>query len=242
MARDAPRVLIFEHMPSGHAGLFRDRLNQDRIAHQAVRLDLGERIPDLAGFDALIVMGGPMDVWQEAEHPWLRDEKAAIRAAVRDRGMAVLGICLGHQLLAAALGGAVGPMAEPEIGPCEIALNGGADRSMLAGLPARPTVLQWHAAEVTAPPPGAEVLAASPRSAVQALAVGERALGLQFHAEITHGLLTEWLAVEDNVAALAGRLGPASPVRFAAAARRHMAAFNQIADGIYAAFRTSLQP
>jgi GMP synthase-like glutamine amidotransferase len=240
MARAAPRILIFEHMPAGHPGLFRDLLRADDVAHRTVRLDLGERIPDLADFDALIVMGGPMDVWQEAAYPWLRDEKAAIRQAVRKHGMAFLGICLGHQLLAEALGGAVGPMAEPEIGPLEIARSGGPDRSLLAGLPARATVLQWHAAEVTAPPSGAEVLAASPRSAVQAMAVGDRAIGLQFHAEVTDGLLSEWLAVHDNAAALARQLGPDGPARFEHAARGHMAGFNRVARPIYEAFRTWL--
>jgi len=72
------------------------------------------------------------------------------------------------------------------------------------------------------------------------MAVGERALGLQFHAEITHGLLAEWLAVEDNAAALARRLGPDGPARFEQAAQAHMAAFNRIARLIYAAFRSLL--
>jgi GMP synthase-like glutamine amidotransferase len=59
-------------MPAGHPGLFRDLMQADGILSQEVRLDRGEPIPDLAAYDALIVMGGPMDVWEEAEHPWLR--------------------------------------------------------------------------------------------------------------------------------------------------------------------------
>ena len=108
----------------------------------------GEPIPDLAAFDALWVMGGPMDVWQEAEHPWLKAEKAVIREAVIDRAMPYLGICLGHQLLADALGGVVRPMPEPEIGPFEIELSDAAAGSLLAGLiySAGPKLPFWLAA------------------------------------------------------------------------------------------------
>ena len=92
-------ILVFQHMEVAHPGIFREFLRADGIAWQAVRLDRGEPIPDLAAFDALWVMGGAQDVWQEAEHPWLVAEKAAIREAV-SREMPFLGICLGHQLLA----------------------------------------------------------------------------------------------------------------------------------------------
>ena len=80
-----------------------------------VELDDGEAIPAFDGFDALMVMGGPMDVWDDAIYPWLEAEKALIRRAVRDLDMPFLGLCLGHQLLAAALGGEVAK-GEPEIG------------------------------------------------------------------------------------------------------------------------------
>jgi GMP synthase-like glutamine amidotransferase len=173
-----PRILVFQHMEAGHPGIFRDLLRQDEVAAHTVRLDLGERIPDLGAFDALWVMGGPQDVWEEAEHPWLVEEKAAIREAVLGRAMPFLGICLGHQLLADALGGEVGPAAEPEIGVFEVELGAGAGHPLFAGLPQRSPFLQWHRAEVRRPPADAKVLASSPRCAVQAIAVGQRAFGL----------------------------------------------------------------
>jgi GMP synthase-like glutamine amidotransferase len=226
-------------MDAGHPGIFRDLLRRDGIALRTVRLDLGEPIPDLAGFTALWAMGGPQDVWQEAEHPWLRSEKAAIREAVLARGMPFLGICLGHQLLAAALGGAVGPAATPEIGLREIALDDGArDQPLLAGLPAGTRFLQWHRAEVQRPPPCARVLASSKDCPVQALAVGECAFGLQGHVEVDAATLEEWLATPAAVADLERALGPDGPARFAAEARAHMAACNRAAQQLYANFMT----
>ena len=236
-----PRILVFQHMEAGHPGIFRDCLRGDRIDWHAVRLDRGEPIPELRGFDALWVMGGPQDVWEEAEHPWLADEKAAIREAVRGRAMPFLGICLGHQLLADALGGKVEPAAAPEIGVFEVVLNGGAaDHPLFAGLPERSRFLQWHRAEVRRPPQGASVLATSPRCAIQAIAVGARAFGLQCHAEVDQAILDEWLGMPAVAADLVRALGPDAPARIAADARAHMPELNRAARQLYANFTTLL--
>jgi GMP synthase-like glutamine amidotransferase len=241
MLRRRPRILVFQHMSLAHPGIFRDCLRADGIEWDVVALDAGEPVPALARYDALVVMGGVMDVWQEAEHPWLRAEKRAIRAAVREHGMAYLGICLGHQLLADALGGEVRPATSPELGICEVRLTeAGRAHPLLAGLPTAGRFLQWHAAEVVRPPAGATVLARSEECAVQALAIGERILGLQFHAEVDEPTLAEWLADPAAREALVERLGEDGPDRFSAAAQAEMPALNAAARQLYLNFRALL--
>ena len=147
------------------------------------------------GFDALIVMGGPMNIYEYDRHPWLRGEKALIRAAI-DAGRRVLGVCLGAQLIADVLGGPVTRNAESEIGwfPLELTAAGRAN-PWFAGLPPRFTGFHWHG-DTYALPPGAQCLASSEACAQQAFAYGERVLGLQFHLEVAKANAEEWFRHE----------------------------------------------
>ncbi len=241
MARRPPRILVFQHMELAHPGIFRDCLRADGIEWDVVALEAGEAIPALEDYDALLVMGGAQDVWQEALHPWLRPEKQAIRTAVLELGMPYLGICLGHQLLASALGGEVRPAVTPEVGVFEVELTAaGRAHPLFAGLPGTTHFLQWHAAEVVTPPAGASVLATSGACAVQALAVGERAFGLQFHAEVDPPTLADWFADPSTTEALILRLGADGAARFTAAADAHMPGLNQAARQLYANFSALL--
>jgi GMP synthase-like glutamine amidotransferase len=231
------RILVFQHIAIEHPGIFRDFLRQDGIGWDAVELDAGERIPDLAGYDALMVMGGPMDVWQEAEHPWLAGEKRAIREAVLGRGLPYLGICLGHQLLADALGGVVGKMPAAEVGVLDVALTAeGRSDPLLRDGPARFKALQWHGAAVLRPPADAVVLAESPVCAVQAFRVGRHAYGLQYHVELTADTVREWSRVPEYACALDATLGPGSLAALDAAAAGQMRAFNRDARRLYEGF------
>jgi len=221
------RFLVFQHIAIEHPGIFRDLMAEKGIAWDAIELDEGEPIPPLDGYDALIVMGGPMDVFDEAELPWLVPEKAAIREAVRTRGMPYLGFCLGHQLLADALGGRCERMARAEVGILDVEVTeAGRNDPLFDGLPDRFQALQWHGVAVTRLPEGGVALASSPMCAVQAQRVGARAWGVQYHVEMTDDTVPEWGRVPAYAASLEATLGSAALAEMERACAAGMAGFN----------------
>jgi GMP synthase-like glutamine amidotransferase len=178
------------------------------LALTTVELDAGAAIPPLEPFDLMLVMGGPQHVWQEEQHPWLIAEKAAIRRWVEDLARPFLGVCLGHQLLADALGGRVTLMEVPEIGVLDVARTPAGEADPVFGrLPARLPGLQWHEAEVVEVPAGAAVLAENSRSPVQALRIGLHALGVQFHVEVDAETIAKWAAVPEYERTLSAHFG-----------------------------------
>jgi GMP synthase-like glutamine amidotransferase len=210
------RFLVFQHVDIEHPGIFREYWREAGIDWDTVELDAGEPIPDLAPYDALVVMGGPMDVWQETEHPWLVPEKAAIRRFVGELQRPYLGICLGHQLLASALGGEVGLGQTPEVGLGTVELTpAGLADPLFAGFANPVETFQWHGAEVQTLPPGAEVLARNGACAVQAMRVGRSAYGVQYHVEITPETVPQWRELPAYAASLDAALGPERAARLA---------------------------
>jgi GMP synthase-like glutamine amidotransferase len=174
------RVHCLQHVPFEGLGSLADWLAARGLHAATTRLYEGAAPPSADALDWLIVLGGPMSVHDEAQHRWLAPEKRLIAAAI-ESGKAVLGICLGAQLIASALGAAVRPSPEREIGwfPIERVGSG-------AGwvLPRELEVFHWHG-ETFELPPGAVHLARSRGCENQAFGLGDRVLGLQFHLETT---------------------------------------------------------
>ena len=228
------QFLVFQHLDVEHPGIFREFLAEDNIAVTTIELDQGEDIPPLEEFDALWVMGGPMDVWQEQEYPWLRAEKSAIRKAVIDLKLPYLGICLGHQLLASALGGEVKMGSESEVGIMPVKLTeAGQSNPFFENMPATLQTLQWHGAEVIRAPAAANILASSERCSIQSMSIAHIALSIQFHVEITASTVSDWNQIDAYRHALEKELGNEAAFELEQSVQRQLNEFNQDARVIY---------
>jgi len=234
------RLLVFQHIACEHPGIFRRFLQEDGIAWDAVQLDAGQTIPALDNYDMLWVMGGPMDVWDIEECPWLIPEKQAIRRWVRDLRRPFLGVCLGHQLLADALNGTCGPQRPPEVGLLDVDLTeaGRAD-PVFGSLPHRVKALQWHSVRVAQAPEDAVVLAASDICPIQAMRVGKTAYSMQYHVELEHDTIPNWGCVPAYEQALEKVRGRGALAALAKEAEPLMDGFIANARTLYRNFMTA---
>lgn len=220
--------VVHEATSTGGGGLFErvvtargDRLDRWVVAD-------GDRPPgDPGEWGAIMVFGGAMHPDQDAEHPWLAGEAGFIGAAL-DEGVPLLGVCLGAQLIARAAGAHVGPSDASEVGWYDVEVNDeGATDPVLSVLPRRFPAFQWHH-YTFALPPGATQLASS-KAARQAYRLGDRAWGIQFHAEVDRYMLDHWLE-----AGAAELLAPLEDVR--AQTDRYLPTWNEQGQALCHAF------
>jgi GMP synthase-like glutamine amidotransferase len=217
------RALAFQHMDHEPPGLFGRFLSELGAEIDVVMLHRGEAIPSLAPYDFLLVMGGAMDVWETDTYPWLADEIAAVREWTWMRNRPYMGVCLGLQILAQALGGEVGLARAAEVGFGKVELNAlGLGHPMMRGLSPSFKVMQWHHAEVTKLPAGAEVLASSAVSHVQVMSIGHDILATQFHGELTPALIDRWAQIPQYLEWLDAAMGPGAYDRVKAQSRPQM--------------------
>ena len=211
------RLVALQHAAGEGPGAIGAWADARGHALDVVHLHRGDVLPSLAALDWLVVLGGPMGVTDDEQHPWLAAERRLVADAVVG-GRTVLGVCLGAQLLAHALGADVTRNAEPEIGWFPVA---GVDDAVDAASPLAPfaagmVAFHWHF-DTFAAPAGTRLLLRSAACAAQGFAIGERVVGVQFHPEMTRD------GVAHLVRACADELQPGS---------RHVQSAGEIEAGL----------
>ena len=200
------RIIILQHIKIEDPGFIKDLMIKDKVDLTTIELDQGEKIPqDLSKYDAMFCMGGPMDTWMEKEHPWLVDEKKAIKEFVVDLKKPYLGFCLGCQLLGEVVGGKVVKSSPAEIGMMDINFTKAKNQdNLFSKFPDKIKSLQWHSYEVQGIENNKDVtlLASSPVTKYQIFKYQNHAYGIQFHIEIKDTTVNEWGCVPEYKKAL----------------------------------------
>lgn len=190
-----PRVLVVEHEADCPPALLGDWLAEAGATLHVWRPYQGEPLPDLAAYDALLVLGGSMGAGDDDRHRWLGPTRDLVRQAA-DQGLPTLGTCLGHQLAAVALGGRVGRSARAEghVGLFAVGWQPDAAADPLLGpLGGAQRAVHWNYDLVTALPDGARVLARTPEGDVQAARLAPTVWGVQWHPEVDDRVLARWV-------------------------------------------------
>ena len=239
------RVLVLQHIKIEDPGFIKDLMIKDEAELTTIELDEGEKIPsDLSKFDAMFCMGGPMDTWMEKEHPWLIDEKKAIKEFVVDLKKPYLGFCLGCQLLGEVVGGKVVKSNIPEIGMLNISFsNNKSNDALFSKFPDEITSLQWHSYEVQGLENNKDVthLASSPETKYQIFKYQNHAYGIQFHIEVKDTTVGEWGCVPGYKSALEKQLGEGALDKFEKDSKKHMPSMNQYSEVLYENFKKLLK-
>ena len=235
------RILVLQHIKIEDPGFIKDLMIKDGAELTTIELDEGEKIPsDLSKFDAMFCMGGPMDTWMEKEHPWLIDEKKAIKEFVVGLKKPYLGFCLGCQLLGEVVGGKVVKSNIPEIGMLNISFsNNKSNDALFSKFPDEITSLQWHSYEVQGLENNKDVthLASSPETKYQIFKYQNHAYGIQFHIEVKDTTVGEWGCVPEYKSALEKQLGEGALDKFEKDSQKHMPSMNQYSKILYENFK-----
>ena len=239
------KILVLQHIKIEDPGYIKDLMIKDGVELTTIELDEGEKIPnDLSKFDAMFCMGGPMDTWMEKKHPWLVDEKKAIKEFVVNLQKPYLGFCLGCQLLGEAVGGKVVKSKPSEIGILEIDFIKSKNNDLLfSSFPDKIKSLQWHSYEVVDLEKKKDVtlIASSAVTKYQIFRYKKHAYGIQFHIEIKDTTVNEWGCVPEYKSALEKELGPDALEKFDLAAKENMANMNKYSQILYNNFKKLAQ-
>ncbi|MEM7009278.1 MAG: gamma-glutamyl-gamma-aminobutyrate hydrolase family protein [Thermodesulfobacteriota bacterium] len=231
-----PRLLVFQHVAHEILGTLDPLLRDAGFRIKYVNF---ERHPDaepsLTGYDGLIVLGGPMNVDEVDDYPNLATEVKLIQQAV-DKEMPVLGVCLGSQLLAKALGAKVNKNPEKEIGWYDVTpTTDGRDDALISNFSGTEKIFQWHG-DTFDLPSGAELLASSPLCKNQAFRYGDNVYGFQFHLEVDKPMIERWLRVPENKKEIEELGGKIDPEEIKTQTPDHISRLNDLSNSVFGNF------
>jgi len=230
-------IVIVEHSPNFGAGILARTLRDFGHRLKIIRADRGEALPaDLDGITGVVSCGGGQSAY--GPEPWLVQEMSLLRDA-HGAGIPVIGLCLGAQLLAQALGGEVRKSSTPEVGWHEVRLSPvGREDPIFTGIAWNSMQFCWHFDEVATPPPGAKVLASSDRCKAQAFSVGLTSYAFQYHFEWDRELVLR--EVDEFQAEV--RAGGADPASVRSDTERHIGTGERLAQRLSESTALFLMP
>jgi GMP synthase (glutamine-hydrolysing) len=237
-----PKLLVFQHVSFEILGRFDPLLKDHGFRIRYVNFDRHpEARPRLDGYDGLVILGGPMSVTETSRYPHLATELDLIRRAI-DRRLPILGICLGAQLVARALGAEVGPNGRKEIGWYEVSpTREGREDPLLQHFGGSEAVFQWHG-DVFGIPDGAVHLASSAHCTHQAFRHGDNVYGFQFHLEVDERLIGRWLRTPVHRAEIEASHGDIDPDEISRVTPLHILRSADLADRVFCEFMRLFGP
>jgi len=231
-----PKLLVFQHVAHEILGTLDPLLRRYGFRNRYCNFGrTPDAQPSVEGYHGLIVLGGPMNVDQADRHPHLDAEIRAIREAF-ERDIPILGICLGAQLIAKALGSPVTANPEKEIGWVDVTVSEeGARDPLLGHFDGTEKLFQWHA-DTFAIPEGAVALASSQSCTNQAFRYGDKVYGLQFHLEVDPPLVERWLGIPVHLEEIASLERPGHLEQIRSDTAKHSARLRQLSDLCFTSF------
>ncbi|MGE5444943.1 MAG: type 1 glutamine amidotransferase [Ignavibacteriales bacterium] len=230
-------VLVLRHVPHEHLGTLALELRSNNLAYEYVNFYEDATNPNVSvdSSSALIILGGPMNVYETDKYPFLEMEDRLIKRAT-EKDIPILGICLGAQLIAKSLGARVTKNRGKEIGwyPLKVTDEGSRD-SLFKHLSVEETVFQWHS-DTFEIPRGAARLAESPLCLNQAFKFGSSVYGLQFHIEVTPEMISEWLNVPENRMEITSLKDKVNPEAIKAEIPQFIDRLNLLANSVFQEF------
>lgn len=231
-----PRLLVFQHVAHEILGTLDPLLKKSGFRIKYVNFARKDySIPEMLNYDGLVILGGPMNVDQTDRYPFLKKELEALEQALK-LDIPVVGICLGSQLIAKALGASTRRNDTKEIGWYDIfPTTEGSDDPLISKFRKKEKLFQWHG-DTFEMPDGAVLLAESRQCENQAFRYGDKVYGFQFHLEVDEKMIRRWLTIPANLEELKELDGIISPEKIAGETPHFIDRLQDLSDDTFGEF------